>query len=300
MLAFHNDAQIKQQAVARAIDDRRQDRFVKGRWLERSEDQSDVRGCHIGGLSRYYMNPDKAMSDDVVLDHWRFRAIERGLGLPVSWLNMFERLYENMPLAKAATLSESLLEAIPVGADLEAAWNRFIGALNRFLMQEVPTDADRYRYFAESTRNFRDLLFEGFSEIQWAVLKARELSKSDDPGDRYEQFEALEDVAHSTEKFVANLADCEAMRRGPEESLERDNWAVEYKQAVWQQIAELLFHTLQAAPVPGEAAATEETHDLRLPAIQAEPPQLDIREVLSGPPHAGELLAGVIEHMNQE
>jgi hypothetical protein len=103
MLAFHNDAAVKKKYVARVAAHRRADE------LERGATGQNGRGCAVWCTLDAY-------------DHSRY-PVE--LGIPLELAHLEDRLFENMPIARAMMWPAEFLRAITVGADLSDVWPKF-------------------------------------------------------------------------------------------------------------------------------------------------------------------------------
>jgi len=112
MLAYHGKQEVKDLWVARAVDDRRKDRFRQGHWVFEycTINLNDFKGCHIGCLARY-TGCSTAMEDTLA---GKFEALEDALGIPHVLLDFFEFLFEKLPSSQSDLLTESVLDVIPL------------------------------------------------------------------------------------------------------------------------------------------------------------------------------------------
>lgn len=100
MLSFHNDATIKAKYIARVEAHRIADEIVQGEGFKRN---GKVRACAIGCTLDAY-------------DHSRY-PVE--LGLPEWFAHLEDRIHENVPLERAKLWPGQVLDAIPIGVNIE-------------------------------------------------------------------------------------------------------------------------------------------------------------------------------------
>ena len=103
MLAYHNDAAIKAQYLARVKAHETADEIIHGRYWEHGK------GCAVGCTIH---------SDS-------HAAYETELGVPRILARLEDRIFEGMVNGESKTFPRRFLEAIPVGADLSLVWPKF-------------------------------------------------------------------------------------------------------------------------------------------------------------------------------
>lgn len=121
MLSYHNDPLVKQKYVARFAEHRRLDQVIQGTGF------SNGRGCFVGCTLDNY-------------DHSRF-PVE--LGWPEWLAHLADAIFEGVPKHEAAQFGMDLLEAVPVGVDLESVkWRIAIARHERslLLLEDNPAD----------------------------------------------------------------------------------------------------------------------------------------------------------------
>ena len=99
MLSYHNDPAVKQKYVARFAQHRAADQVIQGLGY----DSASSRGCFVGCTLEDY-------------DHSRF-PVE--LGWPQWLAHLADKIFEGLPREEAPQFGTDLLDAVPVGADLE-------------------------------------------------------------------------------------------------------------------------------------------------------------------------------------
>lgn len=121
MLAYHNDPAVKSALIAQLLDHEEADEIIQGTgW-------ANGKGCAVGCTLHAYdhdQGPEK-------------------LGWPVWLLRLEDDLFEAMTPADAQGFPRRLAEAIPVGADLGPARQRFLHwLLTEFLGRDWPEDVN--------------------------------------------------------------------------------------------------------------------------------------------------------------
>ena len=119
MLSYHNDPAIKQKYIARFAEHRGADEVIQGIGFDNG------RGCLIGCTLDHY-------------DHSRF-PIE--LGWPEWMARWADKVFEGLPKSEAAQFGSDLLEAVPVGVDLDPVKHTLaIARLERCIARLVDND----------------------------------------------------------------------------------------------------------------------------------------------------------------
>ena len=108
--AFHNDPVVREKYIARVHDHRAADEIVQGLYTEKYG-KGKLRGCAVG----------------CTIHSDRHEDYETELGIP-RWLARIEdRLFEMMPIENAKEWPLKFLSAIPLGADLDGVYPKFVG-----------------------------------------------------------------------------------------------------------------------------------------------------------------------------
>ena len=97
MLSYHNDPSVKAKYAERFAQHRAMDEVIQGQGFEGG------RGCFVGCTLDAY-------------DHSRF---PKELGWPEWLARLADTIFEGIPASDAAQFGTDLLEAVPVGVDLE-------------------------------------------------------------------------------------------------------------------------------------------------------------------------------------
>jgi hypothetical protein len=118
MLSYHNDPATKALYVSRFAAHRAADEVIQG------EGYNKGRGCFVGCTLNDY-------------DHSRF-PVE--LGWPEWLAYLADAIFEGIPKAEAPQFGTDLLEAVPVGVDIEPSRFRFLLAVQRRNLARVMGD----------------------------------------------------------------------------------------------------------------------------------------------------------------
>jgi len=157
--AFHNDPKIKQKYIDRIRFHRQADHLVRGTGWEGGK------GCAIGCTLESY-------------EHSRY-PIE--LGLPEWLAHLEDSIFEGLPNDQAMTWPERLLEAIPVGADVEPVRDQLaVRRMNRLLtlMHDLQKD-DVVDRVIDAIKQVRDALSgDSQEELSAAWSAARSAARS--------------------------------------------------------------------------------------------------------------------------
>jgi len=100
MLSYHNDIEVKKKYVERFAKHREMDQVIQGLGY----DSASSRGCFVGCTLENY-------------DHSRF-PVE--LGWPQWLAHLADKIFEGLPKDEAPQFGTDLLDAVPVGVDLES------------------------------------------------------------------------------------------------------------------------------------------------------------------------------------
>ena len=122
MQAYHNDPAIKAKYVARFAAHRAADDVIQGQGF------SDGRGCFVGCTLDAY-------------DHARF-PVE--LGWPEWLARLADTIFEGLPKDEAPQFGTDLLNAVPVGADLDVARDRFLLTVQRRNLDRLEGNSEPY------------------------------------------------------------------------------------------------------------------------------------------------------------
>lgn len=116
LIAYHGKKEIKIKYVNRMKDHIKKDELIHG------EGWNKGKGCAIGcTLNRY--------------DH---HCYQNELGLPEWLARMEDEIFEGMSLKKSMTFPLELLEAIPIGANLDKVYHKFC----KFILTDIAKDCD--------------------------------------------------------------------------------------------------------------------------------------------------------------
>ena len=105
MLSYHNDPEVKRQALLEMRLHRKADALIKGRYWENGK------GCAVGCLTH-----------DSVGNHQYLADL---LNIPVQLAHLEDAIFENLDNGASQMWPERFLSAIPVGADLAKVWPQF-------------------------------------------------------------------------------------------------------------------------------------------------------------------------------
>lgn len=149
MRAFHGDSELKRRLLEEIGKHEAADAIIKGSYGEMGLSLEDgFRGCAIG-CALHSMNAIRGVRASVS-SHERF-PVE--LGLPVELAYHIDTVFENLPEAESATWPRRVIEAIPVGANLDHVipallqWI-ILDSTDGFIKDAKPQFHDTYRQFA--------------------------------------------------------------------------------------------------------------------------------------------------------
>lgn len=115
MLSYHNDPLVKQKYIARFATHRAADAVVQGLGY------LNGRGCFIG----------------CTLETYSRAQFKIELGWPLWLVQVAEQIFENLPRDKAPQFGTDILQAVPVGIDLEPVkWRLAIARMDRLIAQQ--------------------------------------------------------------------------------------------------------------------------------------------------------------------
>ena len=120
--AYHGDPAVKAKYVARFAEHRAADAVIQGHGYE------DGHGCFVGCTLQDY-------------DHSRF-PIE--LGWPEWLARLADTIFEGLPKAEAPQFGTDLLNAVPVGADLDAIKGPFLLSIQRRNLDRLKDNTEPY------------------------------------------------------------------------------------------------------------------------------------------------------------
>lgn len=109
MLSYHNDPAVKAKYAARFQQHREADAVIQGQGYD------EGRGCFVGCTLQDY-------------DHSRFPT---ELGWPQWLAHLADAIFEGLPKTEAPQFGTDLLDAVPVGVDLDEARPLFLIAVQR-------------------------------------------------------------------------------------------------------------------------------------------------------------------------
>ena len=122
MLSYHNDAAIKAIYVERFAQHRAADAVIQGQGYENG------RGCFVGCTLQAY-------------NHSQF-PLE--LGWPEWLARLADTIFESLPEKQAAQFGTDLLNAVPVGADLNAIKGPFLLSIQRRNLERLKDNKEPY------------------------------------------------------------------------------------------------------------------------------------------------------------
>ncbi len=111
--AYKNDPAIKAQAVAEMQEHKRLDQLARGHYWEQRKNSGCAIGCMAG----------------METDGSAHAFVAKKLGLTEGLLHIVDNLFENIPDGEHLDWPLQFLEAIPVGANLDAVYPKYMLAL---------------------------------------------------------------------------------------------------------------------------------------------------------------------------
>jgi hypothetical protein len=132
MKAWHNDPNLKAEVLSRMLQHRVEDGIIQGSYqVYAPEVASQYRGCLIGctlPMGRVtewgegFLDPPVTYRD---IDDMEWHPlVEEMYGIPESVNRLWERVFETLPVEKAAWFAVTTIEATPVGADMDVVASR--------------------------------------------------------------------------------------------------------------------------------------------------------------------------------
>ena len=115
LLSYHNDPLVKAKYIARFAAHRAADEVIQGRGF------IEGRGCFVGCTLDAY-------------DHSRF-PVE--LGWPEWLARLADTIFEGLPKTEAAQFGTDLLEAVPIGVNLDFVHNGFLLTVQRRNLERI-------------------------------------------------------------------------------------------------------------------------------------------------------------------
>jgi hypothetical protein len=153
MLSYHNDPAVKQKYIERFARHRAADEVIQGRGY------FDGRGCFVGCTLEDY-------------DHKRF-PIE--LGWPEWLAHLADAIFEGLPKTEAAQFGTDLLEAVPVGVDLNPTQWKI--AIFRYERQLKTLESNTENYAAACRAAIIDVIvyckaqLEGYADEEVRIME---------------------------------------------------------------------------------------------------------------------------------
>lgn len=135
VLAWHSNPDLKDEVLARLRAHRAADAIVQGRYQQYAPHLAvGYRGCAIG-CTLPLQDLTGLVGDDVRDPECGWHAeVERLYGIPQSVGHLIDRTFEGLPLEEAGDFAVTVVQAVPVGADLSLVSSR--------LLLDVLTDED--------------------------------------------------------------------------------------------------------------------------------------------------------------
>lgn len=149
MLSWHNDPALKAEVVERMREHRRQDRIIQGTYQDHQWFGA-YRGCFIGCTLPYLSQAYKKSMD---WQGWR-HEVEVRYGIPSYFVYGMEQIFEGLTDGSHGDFAVQLIEAIPVGVDLEPVCEKFMRDYNFSwdLRYQAPIAREHlFRALAEAT-----------------------------------------------------------------------------------------------------------------------------------------------------
>jgi len=110
MLAFHNDAKIKEKYIKRVKEHYDADEIIQGKYWENGK------GCAVGCTMEIGTYDSRSVHAEM----------EKALGIPISLVYLEDRLFEGLRNDEAKMFPLRFLEAIKQGSDLSLISAKFI------------------------------------------------------------------------------------------------------------------------------------------------------------------------------
>jgi hypothetical protein len=150
MLAYHNAPAIKAKYVARFAAHRAADEVIQGSGFDNG------RGCFVGCTLNKY-------------DHALF-PVE--LGWPEWLARLADTIFEGLPREEAPQFGTDLLDAVPVGVDLDPVRNRFLLTVQRRNLDRLAGNDAPYALQVRSAIEGVILLLENPESAVWSMWPA--------------------------------------------------------------------------------------------------------------------------------
>ena len=134
--AFHNDLQLRADAIARMRAHADADAIIGGAYIKVDPTApGGYRGCFIGCIvaeldRTLYAGIFAGLPEyELELEGGWYAAAARLAGLPERWTRLAEGIFEALPADEGSEFAVALLEAVPVGADLDRVVDAMVIAL---------------------------------------------------------------------------------------------------------------------------------------------------------------------------
>lgn len=125
MLTWHGSAELKTKTVAAMKQSREEDRFIQGKYFkldwntENNRPGTDFRGCALGCLVAAESKAFAAFLEQTGdSENWHDVA-EELYGIHAGVARRIDDLFEALPVSDCASFAVDVLEAIPVGVELD-------------------------------------------------------------------------------------------------------------------------------------------------------------------------------------
>ena len=121
LISYKNDPKLKQMMVEEAQKHKKADAYIKGTYVERN---GTFKGCAIGcAIESINVRLGKSINN---ASH---KAYEKELGFPEWLAHLEDAIFENLPDDESKNFPLEMLEAIPVGVNLEPVKWKFCAYL---------------------------------------------------------------------------------------------------------------------------------------------------------------------------
>lgn len=212
LLAWHNDPELKREAVARMLQHRVEDSIIQEMYQEVDPDlASGYRGCLIG-CTLPLQSVEGAISSSELLG-WH-EKVTKLYGIDTSVVFILERVFEGVTSGEAADFAVNSIVAIPVGADLsripyQLAYDTLVYQTEKFNNDFLEEVKDWARTYDGSPQ----------SEARRQALELEVTDKNANYGGDSDLYKFLEEVLYKEEGYFGFL-DNIYFYNGPREELE--------------------------------------------------------------------------------
>ena len=153
MLSYHNDPLVKQKYIARFATHRAADAVIQGTGF------ANGRGCFVG----------------CTLNEYNHYAFPKELGWPIWLAYCADSIFEGLPKSLAPQFGTDLLEAVPVGVDLEPLkWMLAVARMDRLIEQQELLDypeLDKVLSTLHSAKKYASGMLQHNGDIECKDLK---------------------------------------------------------------------------------------------------------------------------------